>query len=521
MRAIVLAVLLAFPLFAQRYDDTITVNVIDVPVYVERFGVPIDGLDRDDFTLYVDGKPHPIEYFDVIEEKGATEAGSETPGAVLKRRRLIVLLFDLGATPHSLQRARESAMKYIADGAEGDSFAVATIGRSGVRFIAAFTNDRVAVQRAIGTLTPSASRDPFRVATLDSERSRFVGAVRGGAEAGSGTFSDIWGDTLAPMTLSSTLSSAAENALEFERIAKELEASEEESVSTGFIENLAALADRLAPLAGVKQVVLLSERRSENDPSHGGSVLRRATELHARYRAAGVILNGVDIQPPRVPQGDAISTSPSPRSRSSMPSALNSAFLNTLAHDTGGIVTSTLPQLLQRNRVAYVLGFRTTAGMTKGSIRVDVKNVPALTDVRYRKMFDLAAEKNGDKGLFLADTILNDIPQNGVTLDLAVNGTVVIASIPGVELLSYPWDRPLQLEVFFYVFNEEGRPFSWNLLEVAVDLEKARDFLASRPYTMRQDLALAPGRYVVKALVRIAGTDRVGFDRAELAVPPS
>jgi hypothetical protein len=146
-----------------------------------------------------------------------------------------------------------------------------------------------------------------------------------------------------------------------------------------------------------------------------------------------------------------------------------------------------------------------------------VKGVPPLTDVRYRKSFDVDVEKNGDKSLFLADTLLNDIPQNGVTLDLAVKGTEVAASIPGVELLAFPSDQPLRVEVFFYV--DEQRPFAWNLIEVAVDLEKAREYLSAHPYTIRHDLALAPGSYVVKVLVRMAGTDRVGFQRVNLAVP--
>jgi hypothetical protein len=298
-----------------------------------------------------------------------------------------------------------------------------------------------------------------------------------------------------------------------------MEALEEEALSLGFIENLTVLADRLAPLEGVKQVVLLSERRSADDDDGRGSVNRRATRLHAHYRAAGVILNGVDIRPLTVPTGDAISTAPGGRSR--VPSALASNFLYTLALDTGGIVTSSLPQLLARNRIAYVIGFQTHPGVMKGSIRVEVKDLPRLADVRYRKSFDLAAERTADKGLFLADTLLNDIPQNGVTLELRVKGTEVTASIPGVELLSYASGKPLGLEVFFYVFDGEGRPFAWNLLQVAVDLEKGRDFLSANPYTMRQDLALKPGRYVVKALVRIAGTDRVGFQRAELVVSPS
>jgi hypothetical protein len=88
-----------------------------------------------------------------------------------------------------------------------------------------------------------------------------------------------------------------------------MEALERESDSFGFIENLSALADRLAPLEGVKQVVLLSERRSGKDGE--GPVISRAKRLHARYRAAGVILNGVDLRAPFVPGVDASARTPS------------------------------------------------------------------------------------------------------------------------------------------------------------------------------------------------------------------
>jgi len=384
MRVVALAaLLLALPAFAQKYDETITVNVVDVPVYVERFGVPIKGLTRDNFKLFVDGKPHPIDSFEVIEQRGGAPVGPEKTRADRRRRRLVVLLFDISSSPQSLRRAREAAIEYVAKGGPGDTFAVATVGRSTLRFIAAFTNDRVAVQRAIATL-------------------------------------------------------------------------------------------------------------------------------------AGVILNAVDIHPPKAP-----ATNADIRGRSRFEHVFASQFLYTLALDTGGAVATSLPHLLERGSVAYVLGFQTRPRATSGSIRVEVKNLPLLADVRYRKSFDLAAEKTGDRGLLLADTILNDIPQNGVTLDLGVKGTEVTASIPGVELLSYSSDKPLYLEVFFYVFNGEGRPFSWNVLQIAVDLEKGREFLSANPYSMRQELVLAPGRYVVKALVRIAGTDRVGFRRAEVVVPPS
>src|SRR5688500_7363149 len=113
MRSTLLLALLvvsAVPLFAQRYDDAITVNVVDVPVYVERFGVPIKGLTREDFELFVNGKPHPIEYFDVVDQRAGENAPATANAPIeLKRRRLIVLLFDVAAPPWSLQRARKAA----------------------------------------------------------------------------------------------------------------------------------------------------------------------------------------------------------------------------------------------------------------------------------------------------------------------------------------------------------------------------------------------------------------------------
>jgi hypothetical protein len=47
---------------------------------------------------------------------------------------------------------------------------------------------------------------------------------------------------------------------------------------------------------------------------------------------------------------------------------------------------------------------------------------------------------------------------------------------------------------------------------------QGREFLSAHPYTMRQQFVLDPGRYVAKALVRIKGTDRVGFERTEIEV---
>ena len=486
---------LAVPLFAQRYDDSITVNVVEVPVYVDRFGVPVDGLTRDDFELFVNGKPQPIDYFDVIEERTSegmpTEAASAPPE--LKRRRLVVLLFDIsGSTVYPLHRARKFAMKYVAESPAGDTYAVATIGRAGVRFVVPFTTDRVAVTRAIGTLSTSRAADPFSVATLDVERSVWGEGPAGGVTP-RGWFPD---------------------ATDVARALRQEADSEEQFLEQWlFTDDLADLADQLAPLSGIKHVVLLSERREIRDPR---SMIEPAARVHERYRAAGVILDGIDIRLPRVPGGTA-SEAQAPRER---PDVMLSNFLYSLALDTGGAVDASLQGLQDRNRVAYLLGFQPPRTQKEtNSVRVRLKNRRLFTEVRYRQSYTIGAPESKDDWLFLADTLLNDIPQRGLTLDLDMQGTSLVATIPGMELLSYPDDAPLLLDVYLYVFDEQDQPAAWKHVRVEVDLAGGREFLSGNPYTLRQDFKLPPGRYAAKAIVRVVSSGSAGFSREDFVAP--
>ena len=60
-----LLLLLAFPLAAQSVHDALTIEVVDVPVFVTRGNQPVAGLSAEDFELFVNGKPQAIDYFDV------------------------------------------------------------------------------------------------------------------------------------------------------------------------------------------------------------------------------------------------------------------------------------------------------------------------------------------------------------------------------------------------------------------------------------------------------------------------
>jgi hypothetical protein len=194
-----------------------------------------------------------------------------------------------------------------------------------------------------------------------------------------------------------------------------------------------------------------------------------------------------------------------------------------LALDTGGAVTSSLSRLRQRNSVTYVLGFQPSGPQKKqNSIHVEVKDRRWMTDVRYRKSYTIAPESAAVDGLFLADALVNDIPQNGVTLDVSVKvdrtNVAVAASIPGNELLALGSGAPLLLDVFHYVFNDRNLIAGWSHARLSLDLAKGREFLSANAYTVREEFALQPGRYAAKVLVRVAGAGVTGFRRTDFVV---
>src|SRR5882762_1696339 len=87
---------------AQTPGEVITVQVVDVPVYVFSHGKPIRDLTKDNFELYVNGKRQTIDYFDPIElatsaptPAAANAAPAATPAADPRSRRLFLLVFDL------------------------------------------------------------------------------------------------------------------------------------------------------------------------------------------------------------------------------------------------------------------------------------------------------------------------------------------------------------------------------------------------------------------------------------------
>jgi VWFA-related protein len=500
---VVLGLTIALSLHAQL-SDQITVNVVEVPVNVTGFtGRTVRQLAKEDFELFVNGRPQPIEYFDVIDQRESHEAAPEAPRD-LRRRRLFVLLFDpTNSNPFSIRRAREAAVKFVDTAPEGDTFAVAMRRHDRVEIVTAFTSDRVAVKRAIGTLKRSLARDAFNIATLKTERDSWTPRLIGTPDAGFGTISDVSGMTQSAWFHSSLLAQTGAALPQYESL--DLERGSSERATERWVKELGLFADRLAPLEGLKHVVLITEGGG------GGEIPWATGTMQQKFRKAGVVLDAFDTGGLRAPWGVT-------------EQAGSNIFLLNLSPGTGGSVVSSFDNLREIQKVTYMLGFRPPENSKRWNrIRVRLRNWRFGWEVRYRSGYgiDSGEAKHAD-GLLLADVMLNDIPQNGMTVDLDIareaGGATLAARVPGTEVLALGHDGATMMDVFFYVFDEHNVVAAWRHVRLRVDHEKGRDFLATHPYTIRQNFKLAPGKYSGKALLSVVDESVIGFGRARFDV---
>ena len=487
----------ALPLAAQ-ISESMTVEVVEVPVYVSRANKPVRGLTREDFTLTVNGRPQPIDYFDVIDRRATSGEVGAAAAPQLNRRRMTMLLFDVShSAPWTIRRAQAAATKFVQSARPVDAYSVATLTPRGVTLLVPFTTDHVNVQRAIASLSASRAGDAFGIATTREERVNWASdPMFDPARERFGARVDV------PNDMSGVFLQAR------------LENQWRQYQFRSYVDGLGELADVLHPIEGQKSVVLMTQGvQFENDREDAfswASLMR----MHKRFRVAGVILNAVDLN-----------GLPGPFDIQSDPMLFN------LALDTGGYVQHDRNDLLAALRdldeiesVAYVLGFRPPQQQkATNSIRVKVRGAGLLTDVRYRRAYS-AARPAGEamNSVVLADVILNDIPQNGVSLganvETADDTAAIVVSVPGREVLAYVGDDSATADAFIYVFDKDNAVAGWGQKKISIRANTARGYLEKNALRFAEVLKLEPGHYVAKVLFRVRGTDATGFTRTEFDV---
>jgi VWFA-related protein len=511
-----LAILVASVAHAQVREQ-VTVELIEIPVYViGSNGQPIRGLAKDAFELRVNGRRQPIEYFDAIDFAAPAPAQRDTNAPIrraARERRLYLLLFDAAySVPGYLARAQRAA-HYAVDHSneETDFFAVATYTTNkGVQFASAFIPDRVAIHHAIQTLSASAARDPLTIAMSPAERSQWVSEMSsaGGKREGDLEETIEGGDANREM-----LQQPAKNRI------------------VDLLANFGDMATRLSGLEGQKHVLYFStgfaaELCYPGDPP----CVRTLQEMFSSFRAAGVFIDSIDIaglrtnwdtttQATKVRETDALGR---PLAIAQLRAALDvNDSLRTVAAGTGGEFVhnrndlgNALTDLTNVQKVVYIVGFN-RRGSSGGWISVRVKGVPRGTRVTHRLGFGAASRRTDVDPLQLADILINDVPQSGLTLPIRAADNDVEVMIPIQEVRAQIVEKTPYVDVLLYVFDERGAAVEGMQKHIKFDETLKR---ANRPIVVRKHLDLPPGNYVAKAIARIEGTTSLGFARTDVTV---
>jgi VWFA-related protein len=493
---------------SAQVHEQIMVEEVDVPVYVVSKGKPVRQLSKDDFELYVNGKPQPIDYFETVDFTApapapavATPSPESSPAEPqLRDRRLFLFLFDLIYNrPSAIDRSRRAAIEMLNHALPDDLFAVATLtsGR-GVVFASPFLRDRDAVRGAILRLAPSSGHDALAVSITDAELQTaqawvtFVGPgdMKGEPGKASPMSEDVAAELLA---LSNPELHAREGAL-----------------SIDSVRQLGELASRLRELDGYKHVIFFSQgfhldrvipSLTSSVDSHLGEQVRAVSEMAVAFQSANAFLDTVDLTPMATGAGDLRLMSS--RNRQPIADSENESLL-WISAVTGGkwihwrnALVPALGELSASYSAAYRLGFKPVdARKDHNDIEVRVRNLPRGATVSFRKGFAGTHPSSGAPDLLrLADIIQNDTPQSGTPPEISITDRRLDVMVPVVQLSKQLGAAGAQL--MLYIFNADGVPVHSSVATFAIPEHAAADRV------VEQKLDLVPGKYVAKVLLRV------------------
>src|SRR3954447_20094251 len=528
---IALLLLLGTSAASAQVKETIDVHLVEVPVtVVDRGGNPVRGLTAANFELFDQGTKRTIGNFEAIdfESEAVRSMSPLNPSA----RRNFILLFDLSfSSPTGRNKAQEAARNFIAKAmGRRDLAAVATIDVDrGFRMVTALTTDRNLLGSAIANPRTFVSADPLRI-------------------AGSSVL-----ETLPPDAVSRADVNAVDDfAADIARGEKKLNDQYNRTRIERQLRLLSDLGRTLRVLPGRKQVIFFTEGfdprlvrgrdaratadeqddvaqtmsgnvwRVDTDARFGSSMtMTILDEMGKSLRASDVVLHAVDIQGVRV-QNDENG------------SRINSNdALHLLSRPTGGEVfknsndvNADLDKMLRAQNVVYVLGFRAPVSNDGKfhELKVRVTGVPNARVFHRAGYYDSGAQSALERSLSNAEIVLNDIAQSDIQVAAlaaafpAKDGKAQVPVVIDIAAAGLLRDAKSDViaEVFVYAFDDQGvvRDRSYQRLTIDTARMAGREGIKYFP-----TLTLPPGKYALKALVRVAGTERKGFARTDIEVP--
>ena len=148
----------------RRTDEVVRTNTELIQTYVtvvDKSGRFVDGLNRDQFQLLIDGQPREISFFDRVTGGVGTQtnvtgndskAASPTNNATIRGRSIVFFVDDLHLSLDSLNRTRKMLRDFL-DHQMNPRDSVAIVSASGqIGFLQQFTSDKEVLAAAIDRL---------------------------------------------------------------------------------------------------------------------------------------------------------------------------------------------------------------------------------------------------------------------------------------------------------------------------------------------------------------------------------
>jgi VWFA-related protein len=528
---------------AQRFGEAVEVTVVEVPVtVVDRAGNPILGLTRENFEVYDDGKRAPIEYFEVVDLATVTAAPGRPIPPVAYRNFL--LLFDLAnSKPGTIGRAQAAARAFLdGDLTNRDLVGVAVYNAAnGLKMLTSFSADRALVRGAIDSIGSSVGfrvADPLMLAVAPSPLGGGSG-IRAEAKA-------------------EAERAYLEERQAYDRAAKAAQDAELTARIRTQLQNFGGVARALDGLKGQKQIVLLSEGfdprfitgrqdisgqkaqeenaaiasgeiwKVDSDERYGSaSGVREINDMAALFNRSDVRLHAIDIKGLRsdVDAREGVQKSSNEGLFMVTKPTGGTVFKN--ANDLG----TNFQNLLKRQQLIYVLGVTSKSSGKPGKFHtLKVKTTVRGAELSHRSGYHETSSRTSDleRTLGLAEILITDAQVTDVPITVfatAAPGASTAARVPvvveigGTKLIEGLTGTSATANIFVYAFDDKNQVRDFMQQRVVLDVAKTGETLRKTGVRYVGALKLDPGKYAIKALVRVDETGRTGFLRTDLNVP--
>lgn len=567
----VLSVPTALP--AQKFSDTASVVVIEIPVTVTVKDEPVRTLTEADFEVF-DGRQKldivGFERIDLAERKAG--AGKNTPIPTAGRRHFL-FLFDLAfSEASSLVKAREAAKELVEKGLHPEDLAgVATYSSiQGPRILLGFTPDRAQLLLALDTLgdpkLTKRAKDPLNFVIGEATPSFVGGGSAGGAGAGAAR-ADAVADYVASLGAlqASTQKQEKENRISnmtagMSQLARLLNSVEGRKqviyLSEGFDETLlvgrGAGASNIPPPPGASDLsggattggtdadAIASGEIGNLDTDNvygSGKVVNVMQAMLQEFERANCSIQAVDIGGLRTSSGSDDKFS-------------SGSVLSMMASETGGSVyrnfndlTAAMDELLKKTSVTYLLAVQPESLKADGKfhrLRVKLKESSRGTEISHRSGFyapvPLKKQSDTERQLRAASQIMSEA---GGSLNLAVVSapmrppsgkvyTPVLVELDGPSLLGNAPPDTLPIEIFAYALDANGGVADFFAHFLPLNLKQSSQAIRQSGLKYYGHLDLNPGEYTLRVLVRDIETGRSSlviqpihapdFSQAEMAL---